>query len=122
MNKINQWLVGIIVVPYLGWISWVSMTLIDLKGKMEIIVFVNKDKISHQRNGGVMRFDLKEFYEKKYPGGRVDLREDSIDVFCEHGHHQVCLRKNGAGQWKDFSKAAGCKASHDLSEKKEEEA
>lgn len=42
-----------------------------------------------------------------YPGGHVDLREDSIDAFDAEGKHRVALRKNGAGQWTDVGSMVG---------------
>lgn len=44
-----------------------------------------------------------------YPGGHVDLREDSIDAFDAEGVHRVALRKNGAGQWTDVGSMVGAK-------------
>lgn len=49
--------------------------------------------------------------KNKYPGGRVDAREDSIDAFCADGRHRVALRKDGAGGWQDMSKALGAEDS-----------
>jgi len=47
-------------------------------------------------------------YKNKFPGGKVFLREDSLDVYDAGENHVVALRKNGAGQWSDESLAQGC--------------
>lgn len=53
-------------------------------------------------------------YRNKYPGGRVDASETSIDAYDSYGRHRVALRKNGAGQWICHSEEFGCLDRHDL--------
>lgn len=69
----------------------------------------------HQCEGAI------EHYKKKFEGGRVNATDDSIDVFCKNGKHQVAMRRNGAGQWVCVSEAHGCESRHDLSHEKKEE-
>lgn len=45
--------------------------------------------------------------KNKYPQGRVECREDSIDAYDHKGEHRVALRKNGAGQWSDVGAMVG---------------
>lgn len=54
-------------------------------------------------------------YRNKYPGGHVDLRDDSLDVYDSEDEHCVALRKDGSGSLKDASKELGCRHQHDLS-------
>lgn len=56
----------------------------------------------------------KEHYEKKYPGGSVQVLEGSVDVWNQKGEHCVALRKNGHGNMVDVSEEHGCLHSHDL--------
>jgi hypothetical protein len=56
----------------------------------------------------------KVHYRNKFPGGRVQASENSLDVFDKNGEHVVALRKNGAGQWQDESEKEGLRERHDL--------
>ena len=53
-------------------------------------------------------------YKNKYPGGRVQSSENSLDVFSASGEHVVAMRKNGAGQMVCVSEEMGLRDSHDL--------
>ena len=54
-------------------------------------------------------------FMNKYPGGRVQSSESSMDVFSQDGQHLLALRKNGAGQWVDESETLGASERFDLS-------
>lgn len=57
---------------------------------------------------------MKVHYMNKYPGGKVFIADDSLDVYDASGEHVVALRKNGAGQLVCQSEQLGCKHKHDL--------
>jgi hypothetical protein len=54
-------------------------------------------------------------YRNKYPGGHVDMRDDSLDVYDAEGEHRVALRKDGSGSLRDASRELGALDQHDLS-------
>lgn len=56
----------------------------------------------------------KEHYEKKYPGGQVQLLEGSLDVWNAKGEHVVALRKDGHGNLVCQSEEHDTLAEHDL--------
>lgn len=53
-------------------------------------------------------------YKNKYPGGRVQQSETSLEVFDKDGEPVVALRKNGANQLVDVSEEEGLRDRHDL--------
>ena len=54
-------------------------------------------------------------YKNKYPGGKIEMSEDRLDVYDADGEHAVAVRKSGAGGMVDMSKELGAKHSHDMS-------
>jgi hypothetical protein len=56
----------------------------------------------------------KKHYEKKYPGGRVQELNDSLDVWNSEGEHCVALRKDGHGNLVCRSAQHEAKHAHDL--------
>lgn len=53
-------------------------------------------------------------YTNKYPGGRVDVLQRDIVVFCAQGKKRVQLWKNGVDMWVDVSADHLCLDRHDL--------
>lgn len=53
-------------------------------------------------------------YKNKYPNGRVDMTENSIDVYCYQGVHRVALRKGGDGLIRDMGAELGAMDKHDM--------
>lgn len=60
-----------------------------------------------------MNNSWKKHYQAKFPGGRVHLTENTFDVHCKDGHHQVKMEKSGAGIWQDRSVEHDCVSRHD---------
>lgn len=54
-----------------------------------------------------MQKSLIVHLKNKYPGGKVDAHDDSIDAYDRDGRHRVALRKNGAGQMVDCGDQVG---------------
>lgn len=54
-------------------------------------------------------------YKNKYPGGRIDMRDDALDAYDADGEHCVAIRKDGSGSMKCMSKELGARHEHDLS-------
>lgn len=59
-----------------------------------------------------MNKSWKAHYLNKYPGGRVSMDEDRLDVYDKEGAHVVALRKNGAGMMVCQSEEHGCENGH----------
>lgn len=53
-------------------------------------------------------------YLNKY-GGHCESSESSMRAYDKAGGLQVCVEKNGAGQWVDRSEEYGLEGRHDLS-------
>lgn len=54
-------------------------------------------------------------YKNKYPGGQVQMSENSLDVYDADNNHRVALRKGGNGQWMDVGAEIGASDKHCLS-------